>query len=317
MTKTQSGIADTPKKYLVLDMHNLFHRSYFAVSNDRSHVNEDHVGLTFHSALFTLRRLHTLFRPSKTVAVFDEGESWRSLYTKTDDCISQKIYKDHRRKGMTKSQKEAYMAFRRSVHEFRSLLDERTKIICLSRNLLEADDLIASFVHSFPLDTKLVVSSDSDMLQLLAEPNTQIIDPVTAKKRTLEEYDRSPRYFLFEKCIRGDVSDNVQSAFPGVRKTRIKEAFKDQFVLANLMGEKWTSHDGREFVVRDLYEENQMLIDLSMSPESVREMAKETVMEAVNRERKYSDFHMLKFLGQKGLKNIAEDLGQFTKIFAQ
>ena len=44
---------------------------------------------------------------------------------------------------------------------------------------------------------------------------------------------------LFEKCMRGDPTDNVFSAFPKVRKTKLLEAFQDRnaqgFIWNNVM----------------------------------------------------------------------------------
>ena len=38
------------------------------------------------------------------------------------------------------------------------------------------------------------------------------------------------RYLLFEKCIRGDTSDNVFSAYPGVRKKGTKNTSQYSFM---------------------------------------------------------------------------------------
>ena len=68
----------------------------------------------------------------------------------------------------------------------------------------------------------------------------------TQEHKTLED----PQYLLFEKCMRGDTSDNVFSAYPGVRKkgtknkTGLLEAYADKekggFNWNNIMLQRWT-----------------------------------------------------------------------------
>ena len=47
-------------------------------------------------------------------------------------------------------------------------------------------------------------------------------NPVIDKKTNQPKGAPDPEWLLFEKCIRGDSSDNVFTAFPKVRKTKIK-----------------------------------------------------------------------------------------------
>lgn len=69
----------------------------------------------------------------------------------------------------------------------------------------EADDVIASLVRRFPSESKLIVSNDADLRQLLVVPNTKI----EAKPN---RYNVEPKYVrLFKTCV-GDASDNV----PGI-----------------------------------------------------------------------------------------------------
>ena len=73
--------------------------------------------------------------------------------------------------------------------------------------------------------------------------------------------------------MRGDPTDNVFSAYPGVRKVGSKnkiglqEAFADKdskgFAWNNLMLQRWTDHNGEEHRVLDDYNRNVTLVDLS------------------------------------------------------
>ncbi len=61
------------------------------------------------------------------------------------------------------------------------------------------------------------------------DKNNEIID----KKTKLPKSAPDPEWLLFEKCMRGDSSDNVFSAFPKVRTTKLKDAFQDRKVKAS------------------------------------------------------------------------------------
>jgi hypothetical protein len=106
--------------------------------------------------------------------------------------------------------------------------------------------------------------------------------PIIDKKTQLPKPAPNPEWLLFEKCMRGDTSDNVFSAYPGVRtkgtskKVGLTEAFEDRkskgFSWNNLMLQRWTDHEGKEHRVLEDYERNRRLIDLSHQPENIKEI---------------------------------------------
>ena len=164
----------------------------------------------------------------------------------------------------------------------------------------ETDDLISIFIEQHPDDINIIVSTDNDFNQLVNE-NVQIYNPVSkrtvymdrvldennnildfridsngkisvsGKGTPINEVDNWPEFALFIKTIRGDTSDNIFSAYPGVRmesKTRpcILNAFKARKVKdydwINFMQQKWTDHEGQERLVEDCYNMNDRLINL-------------------------------------------------------
>ena len=104
--------------------------------------------------------------------------------------------------------------------------------------------------------------------------------PIVDKKTGKPKEAPNPEFMLFEKCMRGDTSDNVFSAYPGVRtkgtrnKVGLIEAFEDRqtkgFNWNNLMLQRWTDHDGNEHRVLDDYNRNVTLCDLSAQPGNIR-----------------------------------------------
>ena len=122
--------------------------------------------------------------------------------------------------------------------------------------------------------------------------------------------------------MRGDSSDNVFSAFPGVRtkgtknKVGIIEAFEDRgkkgFNYNNFMLQRWTDPDGQEHRVLDDYERNRELIDLTAQPQAI----KDTVDTAIREQISHKDVgqvgvRFLQFCGKYELNKVSENAESF------
>ena len=304
-------------KYLVLDITNILYRTFF------THKTEDITtltGLATHAALVTINKYYRQFKPHKIIMCFDRDNNWRKQYTLSDKCISKKVYKGNRRQKMTPKEKEKYAIFLSHVGEFENLIRYHTSIIVLAGEALEADDLVGGTIQTLSITDPeaefIVVSADKDMMQFISD-NVILMDPASGKARTLKDFNNDVKYFMYEKCIRGDLGDNVQSALPRVRKTRIQKAYEDPYEHANLMAEHWNGIDGTDFCVKDLFYENQLLMDLSKQPEDIQKRIITTVLEGVNNPGTFSFFHFMKFLGKYELKKIAEQAEQFAPMFSR
>ncbi len=307
---------------LVFDVSNMLYRTFFA--NKLKHSVEESAGLAHHSALITLNKYFRNFKPHKVMMAFDRT-SWRKAYTADELCISGKPYKGNRRQNMTPAEKEMFAKFLNHLSDFEDMMTKQTSVMCLACAGLEADDLIAGVVEIFPDDEVVIVSADKDLMQLLRNDKVKLIDPASGKDRREllnSDYNGDVDYFMFEKCIRGDAGDNVQSAFPGVRKTRIKKAYGDAFEKVNLMNETWSmgkpgTDEFKEHIVKELFAENQLLMDLGDQPDIIKDRIKATIYEAIENPGKYSHFHFLKFLGKYELKKIAEQIDNFVRMLSR
>jgi 5'-3' exonuclease len=313
-------------KYLVFDISNLLYRTFFV---QREESDETLAGLATHSALVMLNKYFKQHKPDKVVMAFDRS-SWRKQYTSSEECVSKKAYKGNRRKDMTPAQQIKYKKFTDHMNEFEALIDQHTTIITLFEQDLEADDLIAGFCQKLKDsdDQVVVISSDSDLLQLLRYPNVTIVSPATDKLQVLAEYNHDPELYVFTKCLRGDSTDNVQSAYPGVRSTRILKAYTDPFERVQLMKETWDGlvtvvEDGEPvqkpvtFRVEKLFEENQKLIDLEKQPDDIRELLEASINASLARKRQFSMFFILKFIGKYKLIKIKESLDQYIPMLSK
>lgn len=250
-------------RYLIVDTANTFFRARHSAS--RQSDTWDKLGFAIH---LTLSSVAKCWREQKAdhVVFCLEGRSWRKdVY---------EPYKKNRavaRAALTEKEQEEDKLFWETFEELKKFLVEKTNCTVLQHEELEADDLIAGFIQAHPHDHHTIVSSDTDFHQLLSENVNQyngvadelhsldgIFDgsgkPVIDKKTKMPKKIEDPKWILFEKCMRGDTSDNVFSAYPGVRtkgtskKVGLTEAFEDRkakgFSWNNLMLQRWVDHNG-------------------------------------------------------------------------
>ena len=300
--------------FCLIDMSLILHKTYYVHAKVPT---EDLVPLAYHASLQTLNKYHKKYNPTKMIFAFDRG-NWRKTYTQSELCISGKLYKGQRRQNMTPAQKKRWDVFKGFINDFEQLMRDHTSIVCLAGDSLEADDLIAGFCQqNTDADEIVIITADKDMMQLLRFPNVLLIDPTTGKPRSLEEWNGDADHFLFEKALRGDVGDNLSSAYPRIRKTKIDEAYFDSFKRVNMMRETWTNQEGKTMVVGDLFEENKLLMDLSAQPDYIKEKIIAVIEHEMKNCGKYSHFHFLRFLGKYELKNVAKQLENFIPLLSR
>lgn len=307
---------DIRPRYLVLDVSNLLYRSFYANKNEDDMTT---AGLAHHQALALLNKYFKEHKPDKVFMAFDRP-NWRKVYTESEECYSKRVYKGHRRQNMTPAEQAKYAKFCEHLLEFEQILTEHTSVICLAAKGendrgLEADDLIAGMVHKFK-DTHdvIIVSADKDLMQLLRHKSVTLIDPATDKPRTLEEYNDDADYFIFEKCIRGDSGDNVGSAYPKIRSTRIEQAYKEPFEREQIMQYKWVNENGEERSVKKLFNENKLLMDLTAQPDDIKELISKTIDDAIADPGSFSYFKFLRFCGKYQLKRVSEQIEQYVPM---
>jgi hypothetical protein len=302
-------------KYMILDISNLLYRTYYA------NKNEDELtiaGLAQHQALLTLNKFYREQNPDKIVMAFDR-KAWRIEYTTSELCISGKKYKGHRRKDMTEKERTKYENFLEHLRQFEELMKLHTSVICLAADGLEADDLVAGFVQKYaaPENEIIAISTDKDYIQILKHENVKLIDPASGKERTLEEWGGDADLFMFEKCIRGDSGDNVQSAYPRVRKTRIMKAWEDPLERVNMMEETWVNQEGKTMLVKEVFKENEMLMDLSKQPQEWRDLMNKVIEENMENPGKFSLGKFMMFLGKFEMKKVADNVTTFAEMLSR
>lgn len=321
-------------KYLIVDTANTFFRARHAAH--RQADTWDRLGFALH---VTLASVAKCWREQKAdhVVFCLEGRSWRKDYYEP--------YKKNRavaRAAQTEAEQEEDRLFWETFDTLKLFLSERTNCTVLRHENLEADDLVAGWIQAHPQDHHTIVSSDSDFHQLLAENVNQyngiadelhtikgIFDkkgaPVIDKKTKTAKTIPDPKWILFEKCMRGDTSDNIFSAYPGVRtkgtknKIGLQEAFADKdtkgFAWNNLMLQRWTDHNGEEHRVLDDYHRNVQLVDLTAQPADIKAKILETINNnSVKLQRPMVGAQFLKFCGKYDLIKMSERADDFVRF---
>lgn len=302
--------------WLVFDITNMLHRTFF--SNHGTEDEQTIAGMASHMALTTLYKYFKMVKPDRVVLAMDRS-SWRKVYTASEDCVSKKPYKGNRRQDLTPAQAEKYARFINHLREFEKLITDHTSIITMQGEGLEADDLMGGFCQltNPETDEVTVITTDSDMSQLLKHKHVRVISPATDKDHNLSEYNDDAEFYLFVKCIRGDSTDNIQSAFPRVRMDRLRKAYTDPYEMVKLMEETWTNQNGTVMNVKDLYNENRLLIDLEKQPEDIRDRIDQTILTALQANKEFSMFYFLRFVGKYKLVRIQESIDNYLPMLCR
>lgn len=323
-------------RYLLVDTANTFFRARHAAH--RQSDTWDKLGFALH---VTLGSVNKAWRDQKAdhVVFCLEGRSWRKDYYEP--------YKKNRavaRAALTETQAEEDKLFWETFDDLKTYISDKTNCTVLQHKELEADDLIAGWIQSHPDDEHVIVSSDSDFHQLLADNVKQyngvadelhtiqgIFDkkgkPVIDKKTKEPKVIPEPGWILFEKCMRGDPTDNIFSAYPGVRKVGTKnkvglqEAYADKdkkgFSWNNLMLQTWTDHNGLEHRVLDDYNRNVTLVDLAAQPDNIKMRIAECIAEnSVPKNRPMIGAQFLKLCGKYDLVKMSEQATTYSEFLS-
>ena len=320
-------------KYALLDTANIFFRARHVAS--RNADLDEKIGMALHLTLASINQIVRKFQVDHVVVCL-EGRSWRKSFyepykkNRVVDTLSQ-----------TQAEKEENEMFWSTYETLTNFFREKTNVSVLRHPEAEADDIIARFVHLHPADEHWIISSDTDYAQLIS-PTVKQFNGVSGELITLEGYMKEngkpvidkktkepkllgdPQFILFEKCMRGDSTDNVFSAYPGVRtkgsknKVGLIEAYADRekqgYQWNNLMLQRWSDHNEVEHRVREDYERNRILIDLTAQPQDIKDKVDASIREGVRTTTTSQvGIHFMRFCAKFELTKISEQAPTYAK----
>lgn len=223
---------------LIIDFHNFLRRAHFAFSD-----NKPDSCTTIFNFFRNLRAILEQFNPQKCFLAFEGRNNFR--YDLYPDYKANRIIKTGSKK---QDLEDSY--FRQK--ELLVPLLKKLPLNIVQADKYEADDVIATLVENLKNEQIIIISNDSDFVQLLQKGynNLKIYNP--HKK----EFAYPPNYsYLTWKCLAGDVSDNI----PGL--------------LGSEKAIKYASSpvDLRSFLSsvenRSLFNLNRQLIELKIIPD--------------------------------------------------
>ena len=318
--------------HILVDTANMFFRARHVVRGDSIDIK---IGMAMHIMFNSINKAWKDFDGSHVVFCL-EGRSWRK-----------DVYEPYKRNrkvtadARTPKEKEEDEAFWQAFDELYDYLEKKSNCTILQHKQCEADDFIARWIQNHPNDKHVIISSDSDFYQLINhnvsqyngimnqhitkdgvynDKNQPVIDKKTGEQKQIGD----PQYLLFEKCIRGDSSDNIFSAFPGARKKGTKnkigmlEAYADRnnkgFTWNNFMLQRWVDHENVEHRVLEDYHRNKTLIDLTAQPDDIKAVLDETITNKVNTVPKGQiGLHFLRFCGKWDLQRLSDKASDHSK----
>ena len=320
-------------RYVLIDTANMFFRARHGAF--RASDPWEKLGFALHITLMAANKVARRFEADHVVFAL-EGRSWRKdVY---------KPYKANRavaRAALTESEQEEDRMFWEGYDELTKYLSTRTNCSVIRHPVAEADDIIARWIALHPTDEHIVISSDTDFVQLVSPTVKQyngitdelitlegIFDakgrPVIDKKTKQAKACPDPAWLLFEKCMRGDSSDNVFSAYPGVRekgtknKVGLREAFGDRdrqgYLWNNLMLQRWVDPDDIEHRVLDDYKRNRTLIDLTAQPDEIKQQVDFAIAEQIShKDVGQVGVRFMQFCGKYELNKCSDAADQFGR----
>jgi len=320
------------KNYILVDTANTFFRARHTTRGDLN----DKVGMSLHTVLGSVRKAWRDFKGNHVIFCL-EGRSWRK-----DHYAPYKRNRSEARAALSVREQEEDRVFWETFDQFKDFVLNKTNTSVLHHPQLEADDLIAGWIQSHPDDNHIIISTDGDFAQLIA-PNVQQYNgimsvttthegyfdekgkPVIDKKTKTVKPAPDPEWLLFEKCMRGDTSDNIFSAYPGVRekgtknKVGLREAFADRlnrgYNWNNMMLQRWVDHEGVEHRVLDDYQRNVQLCDLTAQPTEIRKIIQETIDQEIQKGKNIPQvgIRLLKFCATFDLQKISEQIESYAE----
>jgi 5'-3' exonuclease len=320
--------------HILVDTANTFFRARHVIRGDAS----EKIGMAVHITLNSIKKAWNDFDGTHVVFCL-EGRSWRK-----DHYAPYKRNRKELADAMTPTEQEENKLFWECYDDFVDFIKTKTNVTVLQNSRCEADDLIARWIDRHSDQQHVIISTDKDLNQLIA-PNVRQYNGVTEETITLDGYfdkkgnpviDKKTRehrktetaeWTIFEKAMRGDPSDNIFSAYPGVRKKGTKnkvgllEAFEDRnskgYAWNNLMLSKWMDPEGVEHRVIDDYERNRLLVDLHAQPEAIVQELDQTIAQAKAENKQISQvgIRFMKFCAKYDLQKITEQAQLYVEPF--
>lgn len=200
-------------RFAIIDLANLFARARHVTQGDAF----TKAGMALHILFRSLRKLHREQQVDHFVFAV-EGRSWR--------YEAYPAYKSRRkldRLAMSPQEKEEAGVFYEVEQGLAAYLAEKTRCTVLKSEGVEGDDWVGRWIDLHPEDEHIILSGDSDFVQLLA-PNVTLVDGVQERTITINGVTT----FKGEECVFRVDPASGKIKVPGTVEECRKKHVRDQ-----------------------------------------------------------------------------------------
>ena len=302
---------------LLIDFNNLAIRCLFSDISMISDPDPDFKIVThkiMNSLIYNIR----MHRPDEIILAVDGKGYWRrKIYD---------LYKGHRKDKRDKDIFD-WSKYYDYIDGFLKDVKKTFPFKVIRIKWVEADDVISTISRMVPVNREnIIVSADKDFVQLTMNKSIKLYDPM--KKIFIENIDSKRE--LDVKVIVGDKSDNIPNIKPKVGpKTAIKlledpeqlEALLDSHYIVPIRPSdckhKWLEDDeenilcetcemkGKAISVKENWERNSRLIDMSKIPNKIQQRILERYHECEIKQ--IGSMDIMRFCSRHNLRKIGQD----------
>ena len=211
-------------KYGIVDISNLYHRATHSVFSGADAFTKS--GMALHIVFRSMRKMFREHKIDHFVFAVDT-KSWRyEIFPE---------YKAKRRLdrlNKTAKEKEDNQVLFDTLNDFIDFISEKTQCTVLKTNPIEADDFVARWIQTHPADEHIIISGDSDFIQLL-DTNVSIYDGVNDRTiKTTGVFEKEEMIFSIKpKDGKIKILDSVSKAkkqFDAEQSKKEKEYLVEQ-----------------------------------------------------------------------------------------
>jgi len=253
-----------------------------------------------HMILNSIRSINSKFSKQygKMVIACDSRRNWRKEVFP--------FFKANRKKAREDSELDWNEIFL-SLNKIREELKEFFPYPVVQVDGAEADDVISTLCHVNGTDVGgesiLIVSGDKDFVQLQKFVNVEQYDPV--KKKFIR--NNNPNDFLMEHIMRGDRGDGIPNFLSADDCFVTGERQKP---ITTKKISEWIKKKPEEFCNESMlrgFRRNQQLVDLSNTPQELRNDIMNKYVEESNKDRS----KLFNYFIEYRLKNLMEYIDEF------
>jgi 5'-3' exonuclease len=244
---------------LIFDLNHVAYRCLFAAKQNIIEVGWQYFKHVMFTTVFNSCKK---FEATKVILAVDSKDNWRKK------VFSE--YKENRKENRDANEDIDWNEFFKAFQEFVDDVKKYFPFYVIQIKYMEADDIAALITKNYQSEEKVIITSDSDYVQLLKYNNVKIFDPIKTIFVTCE----NPENQLKAKIIMGDKGDNISAIKPKIGPKTAEKLVNSPELLKEMFEDKtvsYTKEDGTEVTFGEEYKEkfkrNKILIDLNMIPE--------------------------------------------------